>query len=141
MRISAWSSDVCSSDLEALAQAVKTLGHGLAGVAGERLGAEIDLDAGDHAGPGDLLHERRAVGGLLADGLVVEDDAGDVLAGIGRGEQHVAVVAPVLLGRGDLDAVEALLDGGGAFVRGQEDRQSTRLNSSHKCAYRMPSSA
>src|SRR3546814_18876700 len=87
MRISAWSSDVCSSDLEALAQAVKTLGHGLAGVAGERLGAEIDLDAGDHAGPGDLLHERRAVGGLLADGLVVEDDAGDVLAGIGRGER------------------------------------------------------
>src|SRR3546814_9759797 len=77
MRISAWSSDVCSSDLEALAQAVKTLGHGLAGVAGERLGAEIDLDAGDHAGPGDLLHERRAVGGLLADGLVVEDDAGE----------------------------------------------------------------
>src|SRR3546814_16389248 len=94
MRISAWSSDVCSSDLEALAQAVKTLGHGLAGVAGERLGAELDLDAGDHAGPGDLLHERRAVGGLLADGLVVEDDAGDVLAGLGPGEQHVAVVAP-----------------------------------------------
>jgi len=105
--------------LQARAQAVQALGHGLTGMSGQRLGAHVDLDAGDHAGLHQLLDQRRAVGGLLANGLVVEDHAGDVLAGLGGGEQHVAVVAPVLFGRRDLDAVEALLDGGGAFVGGK----------------------
>src|SRR5262249_43687838 len=35
-------------------------------------------------------------------------------------EKHLAVVAPALLGRGDTDLVEALGDGGGALVGGED---------------------
>ena len=46
--------------------------------AGQRLGALVDLDAGNGARVVDQLDKRRAVLRVLADGLVVEDDAGDV---------------------------------------------------------------
>ena len=43
------------------------------------------------------LVKRRAVLGLLADGLVVQDDAGDVvLHGVAGAEQHLAIVAAVV---------------------------------------------
>ena len=64
--------------LEPLAEAVEALGDLLAGGEGEVLGAGVDLDAGHRAGRLDQIDERRAVLGLLADGLVIEDDAGDV---------------------------------------------------------------
>src|SRR3546814_7896495 len=98
MRISDWSSDVCSSDL---------------------------------------------------DGLVEQDRAADVLRQVGRGQQQLAVGAAVLLVVLDPDAGEALGDGAGGFVDGDDalarrdhgqggfgklfdtDRKSTRLNSSH----------
>ena len=62
---------------EPLAQAVETLGQRLAGKAGERLGAGVDLDAGQDAARREQFRERPAVRGLLAQGLVVEDDAAD----------------------------------------------------------------
>src|SRR2546423_15587105 len=34
-------------------------------------------------------------------------------------KQHLAIVAAVLLGRGDVDGVEPLLDGAGGFVGGE----------------------
>jgi hypothetical protein len=86
----------------------------------ERLGALVDLDPRDHALRGEQLGERRAVVCLLADRLVEEDDAADELLDPRRREQQVAVGAPVLLGRLDADRVEALLDGAGALVRGED---------------------
>ena len=56
--------------LQALAQAVQAFGDRFAGTARQRLGAGIDLDAGNRAGGFDQLDQRRAVLGLLADGLV-----------------------------------------------------------------------
>src|SRR5439155_9959570 len=66
------------------------------------------------------LRERRSVRGALADRLVEEDDAADVVAGALRREQQVAVGAAVLLGRLDADLVEALLDRAVAFVGGED---------------------
>ena len=103
-----------------LAQPVEALGDHLAGRERQRLGALVDLDAGERAGLLDQLDQRRAVLGLLPDGLVVEDDAGNVLRHrLGRAEQHLAIVAAVVGGRFDADGVEALLDGAGGFVGGE----------------------
>ena len=106
--------------LEPFAEAVEALGDLLAGGEGEVLGAGIDLDAGDRAGRLDQVDERRAVLGLLADGLVIEDDAGD--GGLHRlgAEQHLAVVAASLLGGLDAERVEALGDGAAALVGGKD---------------------
>ena len=65
---------------EPLAQPVEALGDDFARVERQRLGALVDLDAGNRAGPLDQLDQRRAVLGVLADGLVVEDDAGNIFA-------------------------------------------------------------
>ena len=46
---------------------------------GERLRARVDLDARDDPLLLEHLDERRAVGGLLADRLVEEDHAADVV--------------------------------------------------------------
>src|SRR3546814_14132318 len=75
-RIRDWSSDVCSSD----------------------------RDAGDDAALVQDVDQRGAVLGLLAQRLVVEDDTGDILFGARGGEQHLAIVAAVLLGRRPVDA-------------------------------------
>ena len=92
----------------------------LAGAERQRLGALVDLDAGQRARLLDHLDQRRAVLGLLADGLVVEDDAGNVFRHrLGRAEQHLAVVAAAVLGAFRADRVEALLDRAGRFVGGE----------------------
>src|SRR6266568_4419426 len=106
--------------LEPLAQAVEALGHRLALGVRERLRALVHLDAGDHALRREQLRERRPVVGALADRLVEEDDAADVLLGGRRGEEQVAVRAAVLLGRLDADRVEALLDRPAALVCGED---------------------
>ena len=69
---------------EALAQAVETFGDGFAVGAGERLRAHVDLDAGDDALALEQLHQRRAVGRVLAEGLVEQDHAADVVADVLR---------------------------------------------------------
>src|SRR3546814_4564518 len=95
MRISDWSSDVCSSDLKGDAVlAVRLTGKVLAVTGGERARSmTIDTDG---------------------DGSV------DAIVQLG----------PVVRGTALRDALGT-----------RTDRKSTRLNSSHYCAYRMPSSA
>src|SRR5436190_1684101 len=105
---------------EPLAQAVEPLGDGLAAETGERLRAQVHLDTRDDPLLRQVLRERRAVPGLLADGLVVQDDAADRLGGAGGREQHFPIGAAMLLGRLQLDAIEALLDGAAALVRGED---------------------
>ena len=84
---------------EPLAQAVEALGDELAGAERQRLRALVDLDAGQRARLLDQLDQRRAVLGVLPDGLVVEDDAGDVLRHrLGRAEQQLAIVAAAVVG-------------------------------------------
>jgi hypothetical protein len=101
-------------------KAVKALGDLLAREAGQGGGAGVDLDAADDALAGEDLRQRRAVGGPLAQGLVVEDDAADELGRPLGGEQQLAVVPAVLLGGLHLDRGEALLDGAAALVGGQD---------------------
>ena len=59
---------------------VEAVGHHLARTIRQRLGAFVDLDAGDRADLLDDIDQRRAVLGLLPDGLVIEDDAGNVFS-------------------------------------------------------------
>ena len=61
-----------------LGEFVEPFGDDLARAVRQRLGALVDLDAGQRAGLLDQLDQRGAILGLLADGLVIEDDAGDV---------------------------------------------------------------
>src|SRR5687767_5346571 len=103
-----------------LPEAVETLRDLLARSVREVLRAGVDLDAGDDALLGELRRERRPVGRRLADRLVVEDDARDVVGGAVRREQEIAVAAPRLLRRLDADGVEALLDGPARFVGGED---------------------
>ena len=105
---------------EPLAQPIQPLGDGLAGKVREGLRAEIDLDARDHALPGEILRERCAVPGFLAKRLIVHDDRADRFRGARGAEQQLAIDAVILRGRLEVDAVEALLDGAGAFVGRQE---------------------
>src|SRR3546814_4212945 len=106
MRISDWSSDVCSSDLLA----------GLAAAPGRALGRAAARRFQSVAS----RNEDRA-GSALADGLAaVQLDAELV---------------------GDHLLAARLLAGLAAQVIAVRDRKSTRLNSSHYCASRMPSSA
>ena len=103
-----------------LAQAVETFGDGLAGREGERLGALVDLDAGDRAGLLDHLDQRRPVLGLLPDGLVEQNDAGDAVGHrLGGAEQQLAVVAPAGFGGFDADGGKALRDRAAQLVGGE----------------------
>ena len=106
---------------ETFAQPVQPFGDGLARAAGQGLGAGIDLDARHGTGLFDQLDQRRAVGRLLADGFVEQDHARDMLAhGLVAAEQKLAIGAAVVLGVGDADLVETLLDGAGGFIGGQD---------------------
>src|SRR5262249_56409203 len=66
------------------------------------------------------LRERRPVARRLADRLVEEDDAADVLLDALRGEQQLAVGAPVVFRGLDVDRVETLLDRAVALVGGED---------------------
>ena len=87
---------------------------------GSGLTPSSTLMPGQRAGLLDDVDQRGAVLALLPDRLVVQDDAGDVLHALGRAEQHLAVVAPVVLGAFGVDGVEPLLDGAGRFVGGED---------------------
>src|SRR3546814_3059367 len=134
MRISDWSSDVCSSDLLLEARAVGVAGEDVGVIArqrgdGERLAATARAEIDDGVA-------RRGVqsgGGILARGVLHLEAAFGVsgmLDGGGFGRE-----APAVGGAGDRLAlreeigkiVAARLDPVGAEV----DRKSTRLNSSH----------
>ena len=104
---------------EPLAQAVEPLRDRLGLREREWLRAEVDLDPRDDPLRVEQLRERRPVRGALADRLVVEDDAADVLLGARRREEQLAVGAPRVLRGLEADRVEALLDRAGALVRGE----------------------
>src|SRR3546814_6840663 len=109
MRISDWSSDVCSSDLlEAETREDR------------QAGAALDVQ---HEGLGKILDaDRRAA--LVA-----------FLAGIAHVTSYLQHRGDEKLGVGGVRIVQHLV-GEPAL-----DRKSTRLNSSHSCASRMPTSA
>src|SRR3546814_3977170 len=109
MRISDWSSDVCFSDLTAIAhQLFGALHH-----RGETVAADV--------------HGQREIvrAGIEIAALQL------VLVGKADGMDEEVELAPVLC-----QHVEHRIHRGGIG-----DRKSTRLNSSHYCASRMPSSA
>src|SRR3546814_7997642 len=123
MRISVWSSDVCSSDLE-----WQRSPSALRGRVTERettathpLVRFVGLDTYTAAG-----------GGIRRD-LFAEGDAGTYLTDAALLETLV---------RDKLDAqAEAVRVEGWAWVEAvPQDRKSTRMNASHYSAYRMPSS-
>src|SRR3546814_6338629 len=135
MRISDWSSDVCSSDL------VQDSGRDLEGRVrpAERLagGGDLRLAQGRAVGGGGAL----LVGGAEADGGAAGDEARAVAllrGGDGAGD-GIGVVAVDALGRpaGGAEAGELVVGAGkvdAAVDRDRvvvEDRKSTRLNSSH----------
>src|SRR3546814_9206720 len=72
-------------------QAIQTPTYQRAGVAGQRMRALVHLDARDDAGIAHHLGERHSRLGLLADGFVEQNRAGDVLAQTRRSQQHFAV--------------------------------------------------
>src|SRR5581483_2681521 len=106
--------------LEPAAEAVETLRDLLAGCVRERFRALVDLDPGDDPLPLEQPRERRPVVCVLADRLVEQDHAADVVGGALGREEHVAVGAPGVLRRLDADRVEALLDRSVALVGGED---------------------
>jgi hypothetical protein len=101
-------------------QLVETGGDEFAGAIRQRLGSFVDLDAGDAAGLFDQFYQRGPVPGFLPDGLVIENDAGDVFRQRLGAKQHLAIVAAGVFGGFDLDRVKPLLDGTGRFVGGEK---------------------
>ena len=98
---------------QAVAQAVQAFGDLLAGMAGQVLGAGVDLDAGDDARlRSSDLDEGSAVSVSLADRLVVQDRAADALAETGRGHDQFPIGAPRLLGLGNPQRGKAPVAGG-----------------------------
>jgi hypothetical protein len=114
-----------------LIEPVEALGDEVAAGPGEFARAFVHLDAGDRAGVLDQLHQRRAVLGVLPDGLVIEDDAGDVAHRLLGPEHQLAIVAAVVFGVFDADGVEALLDSAGGFV----GRQNALAGRHHSMCY------
>src|SRR6185436_11870254 len=64
--------------LQPLGEPVEAGGDQFAGTVRQRLGAFIDLDAGNGAGLFDQFDQGGAVLGVVPDGLVVDDDTGDI---------------------------------------------------------------
>ena len=105
---------------ETVAQPVETLGDKLAVSSCQRLRALVHLDAGNDALIRQYLDEGSAVRALLAERLVVQDDAADELRRSCRAKEALAVVATVLECRLDADGIETPLDGAVALVRRQD---------------------
>src|SRR3546814_2773391 len=110
MRISDWSSDVCSADL-ALIDAADRQRH------------EIDDEADDDEPEMHRDHRRPRP-------APPGDPRHHVIDCAEQGERQEGVGAEMRVTDGELGEMRDLID-----------RKSTRLNSSHLCAYRMPSYA
>src|SRR3546814_1291662 len=112
MRISDWSSDVCSSDLREGRDEFAT------GFAGEQVGGHLRFE------------------------IARLDDVHIDAAPRPFARQRLAHMPHRRLGRAiDRGRGTALVSGDRADDEDPADRKSTRLNSSHSCASRMPSSA
>src|SRR3546814_3790862 len=132
MRISDWSSDVCSSDLYQHPDRI-------AGTDGQR-GLDVELAADDLL-PG--LVER-----ILP---AVADGAGDIVIGVrahlgadteqGRERGCAGDAAPMLVDPDFKARITRRVAGRLPVEDDRADRKSTRMDSSHSCAYSMPSFA
>src|SRR5690606_22770373 len=120
----------------AFMQAVEPLGDSLVGSEGEGLRALVDLDTGNDALGAHHLYEGGAVRRALAQRLVIEDDAGDVVAAAGCREQQLAIIAPVLFRARHADAVEAALDGARTLVRREDALAGSDQGSSRAFQFR-----
>src|SRR3546814_10809885 len=109
MRISDWSSDVCSSDLYIVLREALKRTH------------KVGLGQLALRGQEQLVALRPCGKGLVLEVLRYADEVNRA-AGYFR---DIGTTKP------DVDLLDLA----------ETDRKSTRLNSSHKCAYRMPSSA
>src|SRR3546814_8215306 len=123
MRISDWSSDVCSSDLPELHAAASALNVPL------RFAAASDDVAQWLSDTLDQPASVRRVGDYV---IAVTEQPLDAQQ-IGRPRGRLAVIG---LGPG---AAELMVPAVRAELERATDRKSTRLNSSHQCASRMPS--
>lgn len=95
------------SYLQAFAQAIKALSDGLAWRASQRLGAAVNLDAGNDAWLStkggtltlglEQLGERCAAQGGLAKRLLEENDTRDVLLELGGREEQLTVRLTICL--------------------------------------------
>src|SRR3546814_10528670 len=114
MRISDWSSDVCSSDLR-------------------YIGGETIDDAFDRL-PSIFARGRKA--SIEYTGESVRDPE------LANAETDVFVELAERIGTSGVDSTVSFdLSHIGLVIDPEQDRKSTRLNSSHYCATRMPSSA
>src|SRR3546814_9296513 len=132
MRISDWSSDVCSSDLipglKNAQTAMATSG------ADDKMLIHFDAIMGsmtpkERAKP-DLINAKRKI--RIANGSgTTEQQVNKVL----KMHQEMSTAMKRIRKMGALKGLRALFGRGGGI-----DRKSTRLNSNHYCASRMPSS-
>src|SRR3546814_8261546 len=120
MRISDWSSDVCSSDL--LLDRLSVGDH--------RADASLRIKSGDACAAGANALGQSALGIKLELELTREIEVCEQLVLTVIGGDHLADLA-VVEERPKPESV------GAAIVR--EDRKSKRLNSSNQCAHSMPS--
>src|SRR3546814_9159654 len=117
MRISDWSSDLCSSDLDALTDAAKTCGQAL------QLSPDDPVVQVSHAHFLRLTGRSDAAVALYQKVLKANPSDADALAGLAETWMHEFRQS------GDRHVLETAMDA--AQKAGQADRKSTRLNSSH----------
>src|SRR3546814_8689820 len=137
MRISDWSSDVCSSDLDML---------GLAGKAGRKArGLTADEKQKISLGRGLVRYDVNAI--LFDEPLTVIDphmkwQLRTQLKALHRrfGHTMIYVTHDQTEALTFADKVVVMYEGEVVQVGTPEDRKSTRLNSSHQCASLLPSS-
>src|SRR3546814_8850594 len=124
MRISDWSSDVCSSDLSKVDHLI--IGGGMANTFLAARGVDVGKSLCEH----DLVDTANAIFEAAdAAGCTIHLPYDVVVA-----KQFAPNPPTRTVNVHEVAADEMILDVG-------PDRKSTRLNSSHYCAHRMPSSA
>src|SRR3546814_7648716 len=126
MRMSDWSSDVCSSDLQGLAVGQGELfGEGL-GHAGEPEGGEAFVG---------VMDEHAVISWWSVEVVLAADVGVPDGIGVGGGVRQERLVEAVLQDRGDRSvaggADRQAAPAGGLDAHRAVDRKSTRLNSSH----------
>src|SRR3546814_4981498 len=129
MRMSDWSSDVCSSDLK-IAIFLEQVGDDLT----RRVGhvEQRRLDRNRAAAEQPCLQLRTARGIRIV--ALEQRQPRSLLRLVCKGQVADRLGVDLLGAVGFADARQQI-------AKRQEDRKSTRLNSSHYCASRMPSSA
>src|SRR3546814_4328273 len=129
MRISDWSSDVCSSDLAGLWQAAPHAPQTANPRATMTLPIKIEIRAVYKVfGAKEVLAVQLLKQGADTTTVQAETGCNVGLAGVSA-----------LIPKGQISCIMGLSGSGkSTLVRNLKDRKSTRLNSSHYCAPRMP---